>query len=131
MGKKAKKKTLSVYASGGKLCMDADYIRHTGRRRYIGRTEVFAWKEEDLPDDVPCHVHENEFLEPGEVPIPHVAYPAKDQPESVVDSAYIRKMVANGSLLPADAETAKVCGVPFYDNKKEHKRKSRDLPVSD
>lgn len=108
---------LRVLARGDCLILDAAYSQATGRRRYIGRTEVAAWKEEDLPADAPKFVADNSFLSPGDKPIPHFAYPKNglvaDVPNDAQFGSYFRKAVKTGGLWPADLDTAKECGVKF------------------
>ena len=107
--------TLRVLPVGNLLVLDIEYAAQTGKRRYIGRDEVRAWKAEELPAGVPCHMQYNEFLEPGHKPIPHSAYPAHGRAEEVKSTGYYRKAVAKGDLAPADAATAAECGVQFTD----------------
>lgn len=106
--------TLHVLARGGILVLDADHAAASGgQRSYVGRSTVRAWKLEDLPEGEPKHVHTNEFLEAGEVKIPHCAYPRMASPTEVSNSNYFRKLVRKGSLWPFDEATAAECGVRF------------------
>lgn len=105
---------LRVLARGGILVLDADHaVASRGQRSYVGRGKVRAWKLEDLPEGEPRHVHTNEFLESGEVKIPHCAYPRKASAAEVSNSSYFRKLVRKGSLWPFDEATAVECGVRF------------------
>ena len=109
-------KSLRVLARGGILVIDVDHASAAttrGQRKYVGRKSVKAWKEEDLPEGCPRHLHSNEFLEQGQQSIPHMAFPSLGRPVTVSNSSYYRKVVKKGALWPADAETAAACGVRF------------------
>ena len=109
--------TLRVLARGDALVLDAPFSQATGRRRYVGRSEVAAWKVEDLPEGCPKFVADNSFLSPGDKPLPNYAYPCSGEVVSVPNDAqfgsYFRKCVKTGSLWAADHETARECGVQF------------------
>lgn len=110
---------LRVLPHGNILVLDTEFASQTGRRAYIGRQAVSAWTVEELPQDAPRHESSNEFLEPGQAPVPHVAFPATGRAVAVPNVPYYRKAVADGDLLPADAATARECGVAFHDTLKE------------
>ena len=105
---------LRVYPVGNLLLLDTEYAQQTGRRRYVGRGEVKAWTEAELPEGAPRHLSYNEFLEPGQKAIPHSAFPAQPEPAIEPNTSYYRKAVARGDLAPADAATAAACGVVFH-----------------
>lgn len=108
--------TLNVLSRGGILVLDVDYAQAAptrGQRAYVGRRTVRAWKVKDLPEGCPRHVHDNEFLEPGQAHIPHCAFPSRKHPVAVPNTNYYRKQVKAGSLWPADEATALACGVAF------------------
>lgn len=110
---------LRVFPNGNILVLDIDFATQTGRRAYIGRQATSAWTVEELPQDAPRHESSNEFLEPGQQPVPHVAFPTTGRAASVPNVPYYRKAVADGDLLPADAATARECGVAFNGTLKE------------
>jgi hypothetical protein len=95
-------KTLRVLARADVLVMDTVFAGQTGKRRYVGRKAVGAWKVEDLPQGEPSHVAWNQFLEPGEKPMQHFAFPKTGVVETVPRE-----------LWPADFATAQECKVDF------------------
>lgn len=105
---------IRVLARGGCLVLDLEFTEQTGRRKYVGRSEVYSHKLEDLPEGEPRHVHYNQFLERGnDTPIPHAAFPKLSEPVTVPARKEYTKAVRTGSLWPADAETAVICGCEF------------------
>lgn len=107
---------LRVLARGGILVINVDHANAAqtrGQRSYVGRKSVKAWKEDGLPEGCPKHLHNNEFLEQGQQPIPHMAFPSLGRPVTVSNNSYFRKQVKKGALWPADAESAEACGVKF------------------
>jgi len=108
--------TLRVLARGGILVLDVEHASSPGtqgKRAYVGRETVRQWHVEKLPPGVPTHIQSNEFLEVGELPIPHCAYPALPVPVEVPGTRYFKRAVAEGDLWAADRETAIVCGASF------------------
>lgn len=108
--------TLRVLARGGILVLDvahAEAAQTRGHRAYVGRKTVRAWKLEQLPEDCPRHEHHNDFLENGQPPIPHCAYPKRTHVVEVPNTSYYRKIVRKGALWPADEATAAACGGKF------------------
>ncbi|MCU9611926.1 hypothetical protein OEK97_28880, partial [Escherichia coli] len=61
----------------------------------------------------------SEAGKPGEFGV--VIKDAKDDPDEVAFHEDYTRFVVEGSLVPADAETAKLCGVPFELAKSEKK----------
>jgi len=111
---------LRVLAHGKILVLDVEATKQRGgRRTYVGRDEHFAWKAEEIPEGVPCHMHSNDFLEPGDKPIPHCWYPARTEPDTVPASRDYLKPLKQGALLPADEATARFAGLPWTSTKKE------------
>lgn len=104
--------TIKVLARGDILVLDVDYAKATGARKYVGRDTVTAWKEEELPAGCPRHLQANEFLEPGQPALPHTAYPATAEPQTVALMTHARD-VRRGDLIPADKASADLCGVAF------------------
>jgi hypothetical protein len=105
--------TMRVLARGSLLVLDLEFAQATGQRKYVGRKAVAAWKLDELPAGCPRHEAHNLFLEPGEKPIPHYAFPMV---EAVVELPFRREYrdeVQGGALWPADQATAAMCGVPF------------------
>jgi len=111
---------LRVLAQGKILVLDVERTRERkGRRTYIGRDERLTFETEDIPPDVPCHLHYNEFLTPGDKPIPHCFYPARKEPDTVPATRENLKALRQGALAPADEATARIAGVPWKAPKKE------------
>ena len=115
---------LRVLPNGGILVLDPFFAAQFGKRKYIGRATVQSDNEDELPENAPKHTAHNAFLEPGEKPLKHAAYPPTGKPAEfalhdpknrrhVQAIRFIRKAVRKGDLLPADEFTAKHCGVPF------------------
>ncbi|MFA4900965.1 MAG: hypothetical protein WC563_15710 [Brevundimonas sp.] len=105
---------LRVLARGDIKVQDVVFENATGSRRYIGRSAVHAWKEEDLPANEQCrHVSWNLFLSTGDKPIPHVAYPKNSAPVEVPMDRYYTRAIQNGELWAADQSTAACVGVAF------------------
>lgn len=104
---------LRVLARGNVLVLDTVFAQDTGARRYIGRAAVAAWKVEDLPPGEPRHEAHNTFLQPGDKPIPHVAYPKNAAPVEVPMDRYYTRAIKNGELWAADTSTAACVGVAF------------------
>lgn len=102
-----------VLARGSILVLDAQFAQATGSRRYIGRNTISARELKDLPEGEPRHEQSNEFLEPGDKPVPHTAYPRKSTPESVPVDRYYTRALKNGELWPADKASADCAGVQF------------------
>jgi hypothetical protein len=100
------------------LVLDIDHMNATGRRRYVGRAVVQGWSEDDLPDDCPAHMQANQFLEPGQKPIPHTAYPLSGA-EAVPITTYYTKALTQGDLLPADHISAAAAGVKVVTTRKK------------
>lgn len=99
------------------LVLDIEHMNATGRRRYVGRGAVMAWQEKDLPDNCPAHIQVNEFLEPGQKPIPHAAYPLEGV-ESVPEISFYIKALQRGDLLPGDHISAAHAGIKIQTTRK-------------
>jgi hypothetical protein len=106
-------KQLRVLSRAGIIVLDVVHAQQTGARRYVGRKTITAWKEDELPPGEPSHIQSNTFLEPGDKPIPHTAYPRISTPSVVPADRYFIKAIKNGELWAADEETARICGVAF------------------
>lgn len=104
---------LRVLARGSVLVLDTVFAQETGARHYVGRASVPAWKQEDLPAGEPRHEAHNTFLQLGDKPIPHVAYPKNSTPVEVPMDRYYMRAIQKGELWAADTSTAACVGVQF------------------
>lgn len=110
--------TLRVLSRGHSLVLDLVFAQQTNRRRYIGRTAVQSMKLADLPKGEPRHEAHNQFLTPGDAPMPHYAFPKHDSvveipaPPHEFGKEYLDELRA-GNLWPADEATAKFADVKF------------------
>ena len=99
------------------LVLNIEFASSTGSRKYVGRQAIPAWSLDELPQDCPRHEASAEFVNPGDKRTPHFAFPVTGAPEIVPNISYYRKALAKGDLLPADAQTARECGVTFKHSK--------------
>lgn len=104
---------LRVLARGDILVLDTVFAQSTGARKYVGRSAVSAWKEEELPAGEPRHIAHNSFLELGDKPVPHIAYPKNSQAVEVPMDRYYTRAIQKGELWAADKSTAECVGVSF------------------
>jgi len=108
--------TIRVLPRGKCLVLDLEYVEQTRQRKYVGRRAIAALKLEELPADAPRHEAHNDFLPPGERPMPHYAFPSTGDVVTLPFRREYRDEVTGGCLWPADEATAKLCGVPFDPN---------------
>lgn len=106
-------KSYRVRAVGDKLVLDPAYAQQTGRLRFVGRSMTRVEKMDDAPEG--CITRERDPIEPGDeyhvecwIPSGDVSVPANGE-----FGTYFRTQLLDGSLLPADAETAAAVGLPF------------------
>lgn len=104
-----------VKAALDKLVLDAAYAQQTGRLRFVGRSMQRVEKMSDVPDAEGCIVRERDPIDPGDeyhvecwIPSGDVSVPATGE-----FGTYFRTQLLDGSLLPADAETAAAVGLNF------------------
>lgn len=131
-------KTMQVLAAPGVAVLDYAYCKAHGRFRfaarklveirepelrqaaadgseaYVGHTGELALPKHQAPFyDV---IRERRPVDPGDVYYVE-AWPMREEPTEVPAlgeaGAYYRKMVQQGGLLPANQETADLCGVKF------------------
>lgn len=104
-----------VRAVGDILVLDSAYAAQTKRLRFVGRRMERVASLAEVPAVEGCVVRERDPIDPGDeyhvecwIPSGDVLVPATGE-----FGTYFRTQLLDGSLAPADAETAAAVGLPF------------------